>query len=290
MNYEGKIYRPPSEAYSYILQVSIGCSHNQCTFCGMYKEKSFRMRRTEEIIEDLQKARTAHKHVEKIFLADGNALALPAPDLEIILLEIRSRFPECKSVSAYSAPKDILRKTVRELEKLKELGLKMCYLGVESGSDQVLQRINKGVDRQEMIRSGQKVKNSGIKLSVTVISGLGGKDLWQEHARESAKVINEIQPDYFALLTLLVQEETPLYEAVKNGEFQLLDPKEVLKETYWMIKDLSLNNTVFRSNHASNYVALKGSFPEDQEALLNTVNQALKEEESFYKNESYRRL
>lgn len=290
MNYEGKIYRPPSEAYSYILQVSIGCSHNQCTFCGMYKEKSFRIRRVEEIIEDLQRAREAHEYVEKIFLADGNALALSTPDLETILREIRSRFPECKRVSAYSAPEDILRKTGRELKKLKELGLKMCYLGVESGSDQVLKRINKGVDQQEMIKAGQKVMNSGIKLSVTVISGLGGKNLWQEHARESAKVINEIQPDYFALLTLLVQEGTPLFDAVKKGEFQLLEPKEVLKETYWMIKDLSLNNTVFRSNHASNYLALKGSLPEDQEALLDTLYQALKEEESFYKNESYRRL
>ncbi len=290
MNYEGNIYRPPSEAYSLIIQVSIGCSHNQCTFCGMYKEKSFRLRKADEILEDLTMARKTHSNVERIFLADGNALVIPNFQLERILLEIRRLFPECKRVSAYSAPKDILRKTSIELEKIKELGLNLLYLGIESGSDIILDKINKGVGSQEMIEAGQKAGNAGFKLSVTVISGLGGKELWQEHALKSAEVVNAIQPDYFSLLTLLVQEGTILFEAVEKGEFQLQGPEEVLKEARWMIQGLELKNTVFRSNHASNYVALKGSLPKDREALLNTIDQALDDKEDFYKHELYRRL
>jgi len=290
MNYEGNVYRPPSEAYSLIIQVSIGCSHNQCTFCGMYKGKSFRIRKVEEILEDLESARKAYSHVEKIFLADGNALAIPNNDLESILSKIKKLFPECKRVSAYSAPKDILRKKREELEKIKKLGLRQLYLGVESGSDRVLERIHKGVGSKEMIEAGQKAKDSGFKLSVTVISGLGGKELWQEHAVESARVINAIQPDYFALLTLLVQEDTPLYDAVEKGTFQLLTPKEILRETQWMIKDLALKNTVFRSNHASNYVALKGDLPGDKPVLLKTIEDVLREDKDFNQSEGYRRL
>ena len=290
MNYEGNIYRPPSEAYSLILQVSIGCSHNQCTFCGMYKDKKFRIRNLEEILKDLNMARKAHPYVEKIFLADGNSLAIPNKDLETILLEIKRLFPECKRVSAYSAPKDILRKTREELEKIKQLGLHQLYLGVESGSDKILKKTNKGVSSREMIEAGQKARTAGFILSVTVISGLGGKELWQEHAVESATVINGIQPEYFALLTLLVQEGTQLYEAVEKGDFQLLAPKEVLLETHRMIRGLELKNTVFRSNHPSNYVALKGNFPEDKTLLLNTIEEALSDGEDLYQNEGYRRL
>lgn len=290
MNYEGNIYRPPSEAYSLIIQVSIGCSHNQCTFCGMYKEKNFRIRDVEEILWELHTIRKDHAYVEKIFLADGNALAIGNRDLEKILLEIKRLFPECKRVSAYSAPRDILRKAPEELKKLRDLGLQLLYLGVESGSDKILEITNKGVNSREMIEAGQKAKNAGFKLSVTVISGLGGKKLWQEHGRESAKVINAIQPDYLALLTLLVQEGTLLREAIERGEFQLLEPKEVLKETRWMIENLELKNTVFRSNHASNYVALKGNLPQEKKGLLKTIDNVLNEGEDFYKEEGYRRL
>lgn len=290
MNYEGNIFRPPSEAYSLIIQVSIGCSHNQCTFCGMYKEKNFRLRKTEEILEDLARARKAHPYVEKIFLADGNALVIGNSQLEKILSEIKRLFPECKRVSAYSAPKDILRKTPQELKKIKESGLGMLYLGVESGSDIILDKINKGVRSRDMIEAGEKARSAGFKLSVTVISGLGGKALWQEHAVKSAEVINGIQPEYLGLLTLLVQEGTPLFDAVEKGEFQLLEPKEVLKESQMMIQGLVLKNTVFRSNHASNYVALKGDLPKDKKALLNTIDQALDDKEAFYKSELYRRL
>ncbi len=290
MNYEGQIYRPPSEAYSLILQVSIGCSHNQCSFCGMYKEKTFRLRGVEEILEDLKRAREQHSVVKKIFLADGNALAMPTEDLERILGEIQRLFPECKKVSSYSAPKDLLRKSPEELGKINRLGLSMLYLGVESGSGKILEGVCKGVTPREMIEAGERAKEAGFTLSVTVVSGLGGKDLWQEHATESAKVINRIQPDYFALLTLLVQEGTPLYDEVQKGTFRLLNPKEVLQETHRMIKALELHHTIFRSNHASNYVSLEGTLPRDKEPLLKKIEEALGNSEAYSFKESYRRL
>jgi radical SAM superfamily enzyme YgiQ (UPF0313 family) len=290
MKYEGQIYRPPSEAYSLILQVSIGCSHNQCSFCGMYKDKEFRIRKVDEILQDLQRARKDHRFVEKIFLADGNALALPLESLREILAEISRLFPECKRVSAYSAPKDILRKTPEELEELKGLGLGMLYLGIESGSSRVLQRVQKGVSREEMIEAGKKAKAAGFTLSVTVISGLGGIALWQQHAVDSAKVINAIQPDYLALLTLLIQEGTQMYSEVESGAFQLLTPMEVLVETHKMIEELELNHTVFRSNHPSNYVALEGTLPKEKSNLLYQIEEVLADTEKYCLKERYRRL
>lgn len=290
MKYEGQIYRPPSEAYSLILQVSIGCSHNQCSFCGMYKDKEFRIRKVDEILQDLQRARKDHRFVEKIFLADGNALALPLESLREILAEISRLFPECKRVSAYSAPKDILRKTPEELEELKGLGLGMLYLGIESGSSRVLQRVQKGVSREEMIEAGKKAKAAGFTLSVTVISGLGGIALWQQHAVDSAKVINAIQPDYLALLTLLIQEGTQMYSEVESGAFQLLTPMEVLVETHKMIEELELNHTVFRSNHPSNYVALEGTLPKEKSNLLRQIEEVLADTEKYCLKERYRRL
>ena len=290
MKYEGNIYRPPSEAYSVIIQVSIGCSHNQCTFCGMYKDKAFRMRGLEEIFKDLSLARETYREVKKIFLADGNALTMPKGHLERILLEIKRLFPECERVSAYSAPRDILGKSLEELKEIKDLGLQLLYLGVESGSDRILEKINKGVRKKEMIAAGKKAVSAGFKLSVTVISGLGGRELWQEHAVETAEVINGIQPHYFGLLTLLIQEGTPLYDAVEKGEFQLQGPKEVLEETRRMIEHLELNNTVFRSNHASNYLALKGNLSRDKEALLENIDEALNDQGEYLQRELYRRL
>lgn len=290
MNYEGQIYRPPSEAYSLIIQVSIGCSHNQCSFCGMYKDKRFRLRGVEEILKDLQRAREEYPTVKKIFLADGNALAMDTKDLERVLIEIQRLFPECKKVSCYSAPGDLLGKSPEDLRKIKDLGLTMLYLGVESGSGKVLEGVYKGVTPEEMIEAGKRAKKSGFTLSVTVVSGLGGKDLWQEHAADTAKVINRIQPDYFALLTLLIQEGTPLYKQVENGSFVLLNPREVLEETQRMIRGLELTHTIFRSNHASNYVALEGTLPRDKEALLEKINEVLEGGEDYSFKDAYRRL
>ena len=235
MKYEGSVYRPPSEAQSLIIQATIGCSHNKCTFCSMYKDKKFRIRKVEEVLADIEESKRYYRMVSRVFLADGNALAMKTEDLKRILLKIREVMPECERVGIYSSPKDILRKTEAELRELEELGLGIAYMGLESGSDAILRSINKGVTSSEMITAGKKLISSGIKLSVTLISGIGGKSGWSEHALESARVINEIDPHYLGLLTLLVEPGTEMEQQLEKGEFELLGPKEVMEETRLLI-------------------------------------------------------
>lgn len=276
MRYEGSLYRPPSEAYSLILQATIGCTHNKCTFCSMYKDKKFRLRPTEEIIEDLKTGRARYKRVNRIFIADGDALAIKNIELEKILNFIKENFSECERVGIYGSPKAILSKTPEELKRLKDLGIGIIYLGVESGSEKILKSINKGVSRDEMVSAGQMVVQSGIKLSVTLISGIGGNTDSHEHAIESAKIINEINPDYVGLLTLLIEEGVPLYEDLQSGRFTLLTPKEVLLETRTMVENINIDNCVFRSNHASNYVSLRGTLSQDKDLILSQIDEGLK--------------
>ncbi len=289
MRYEGTVYRPPSEACSLIIQVTIGCSHNKCSFCSMYKNKKFKIRTIGEVIEDLNMAREKYGRVEKIFLADGDALTIKTEGLIFILKEIKRIFPECKRVGVYGSPKSILAKSDLELKILKENGLKIIYLGVESGSDIILSNINKGVNSEELINAGEKVKQSGILLSVTLISGLGGKAGLREHAFKSAKVINKINPDYLGVLTLMIERGTDLEVEVIDGSFELLTPKEVMEEMKLLIENLKLNGTVFRSNHASNYINLGGTFPTDKNRLLEDIKYVLNSEE-LYKEEKFRGL
>lgn len=289
MRYEGTVYRPPSEAYSLIVQATIGCSHNKCTFCSMYKDKKFRIRPLEEIIKDLMIGRQSYKNVKKIFIADGDGLIMKMDYLRKILGAIKELFPECERVGIYGSPRSILLKSKEDLLELKDLGLGIIYLGVESGSEKILQKINKGVTPNEMILAGERVVESGIKLSVTLISGIGGKDMSQEHAIESAKVMNEINPDYIGLLTLLVEEGTEFYDEVENGEFQLLTPKEVLIETRQFISNLEVDNCIFRSNHASNYVPLGGTLRKDKDLILAQIDEGLKLE-GLEEGEVFRRL
>lgn len=289
MRYEGAVYRPPSEARSLIIQVTIGCSHNKCTFCNMYKDKKFRVRNIEEIVQDLKESREYYRTVKRIFLADGNALVLKNEDLKKILLAIKELFPECERVGIYAAPNDILNKTVEELKQLNELGINIAYLGIESGSDEILRDTKKGVTSQQMIEAGKKIVSSGIELSVMIISGLGGKEKWKQHALQSAKVLNEINPQYAALLTLLINPGTEMHEKIQNGSMKLLDAKEVMIETKELITNLNLENCVFRSNHASNYVALGGVLPEDKNDLLRQLEEAL-DENYDYKDELFRRF
>lgn len=287
MRYEGALYRPPSEAYSLIVQVTIGCTHNKCTFCSMYKDKQFRVRSLDKIIEDFKMARGSYRYVKRIFLADGDALAIRTGDLEKILFHIRESFPECERVGIYGSPKAILSKSVDELKYLHSLGLKIVYLGVESGSEKILKNINKGVTREEMIEAGRRVVESGIELSITIISGLGGNEDSMEHARESAKIINEIRPHYVGVLTLLVENGTPIYEDVQSGKFELLTPREVLMETKEMIKNINVENCIFRSNHASNYISLKGTLSKDKDLILSQIEEGLQivnlEEKEFFR-------
>lgn len=290
MRYEGNIYRPPSEAYSLLVQVTVGCTHNKCTFCSMYKDKQFHIRKLEEVLEDLAWARAHYPRVERIFLCDGDALALSMNKLMPILDYIRKNFPECERVTVYGRAEDALRKTDEELRQLYEAGMTMVYVGAESGSEKVLQDINKGETRQQLIDGVKKIEASGMKASVTFISGLAGKAGWEDHAIETGKMISEMSPSYVALLTLMVDPSVPIAEEIRSGRLQLLSPEEVTAETLLMLQHTEVTKKcVFRSNHASNYLSLKGNLPEDKESMMATLREAMQNHDMF-KDERFRAL
>lgn len=290
MRYVGNIYRPPSEAYSLLVQVTIGCSHNKCTFCNMYKEKQFRVRKLEEVLEDLAWARKQYKRVDRIFLCDGDALCLANSKLLVILDYIREHFPECERVTTYGRSKDALRKSDEELKELRQHGLSMVYLGAESGSQRVLEMVQKGETREELIAGVQKLEKNGIMVSVTFISGLSGQDGWEEHAIESGKMIAEMNASYVSLLTLMVEPPAPMLEEIRAGKFQYLTPEQVLKETCLLLDHARPQKScVFRSNHASNYVSLRGNLPEDNDRLIDALHRCMKDR-GLLKDERFRML
>lgn len=274
MRYTGRVFRPPSEARSLIVQVTFGCSHNTCAFCSMYKEKSFRLRPLEEILEDFHIARRTYSHVDKVFLADGDALVRKASELEIILDTIRQLFPECTRVTSYASPSSLRIRTDEELRRLYEKGLTMVYMGLESGCDDVLKWMKKGHMSSEIVEMGQKAKASGMALSVTAITGLGSPKFLEQHAIETAQAFNAMNPEYIGLLTLMVEEETPLYDWVRDGSFRLLSQPEVLAETKLLVEHLDSPGSVFRMNHASNYLSLKGTLNGDQAMMLAQISRA----------------
>ena len=274
MRYKGKVYRPPSEAYSIIVQVTYGCSHNTCAFCSMYKEKRFALRPLEEVLEDFHIARRTYRNVDKVFLADGDALIRKASELYTILDTIRELFPECQRVTSYGSPSSIRVRTDEELRTLREKGLTMIYMGLESGCDDVLKLMRKGHMSAEIVEMGQKVRRNGMALSVTAITGLGGPDLLERHAIETAEAFNAMNPEYIGMLTLMVEPGTPLYDWVRQGEFQLLTQPQVLRETRLLVEHLDSPGSVFRMNHASNYLVLKGTLNQDREAMLRTIDAA----------------
>jgi len=291
MFYEGVIYRPPSEASSLILQVTVGCRHNQCTFCSSFKDKPYRAKSREEIAEIIKEGYSLHPYAERIFLADGDALTLDTELLLNILKELYQTFKHLKRVGIYGAPKDILEKSLEELTLLGQHGLHVVYLGVESGSSEVLSQVKKGVTPEEMIIAGQRVVTSGIKLSCTVILGLGGTRYSKEHALETAKVINAIDPHYLGLLTLMIEPAAPLSRQVDSGNFKLLSPWEILQELELMIQHINVNDCVFRCNHASNYLPLKAHLPSEKDTLLGTIAHVIRQSrEELLKPEKWRRL
>ncbi len=277
MRYEGDIYRPPSEAYSLLVQVTIGCTHNKCRFCSMFKEKKFRVRDIEEVFEDLDWAREHYSSVGRVFLCDGDALALTNRKLVPILERINELFPECERTTIYGNAKDVLHKTPEELEELRKLGVTIIYIGAESGSDKVLKDMCKGATREQLIKAVRMIEDAGIKASVTFISGLGGLDDFEEHALETASMISEMSPSYVGLLTLMVNKRAPMYEDIQSGKFHILTAEEVIKEAMLMMKNINIapgKTCVFRSNHASNYVSLRGTLPQDKDKLIQTLERA----------------
>ena len=274
MRYYGSVYRPPSEAYSLIVQVTYGCSHNTCAFCGMYKEKRFALRPLAEVLEDFHLARQYYRNVGRIFLADGDALIRKVSDLVTILDTIRELFPECERVSSYASPSSLQIRTDEELQLLRDKGLTLLYMGLESGCDDVLKLMRKGHTSAEIVECGQKVKRNGIGLSVTAITGLGGPELMEAHAVDTAKALNAMNPEYIGILTLVVEDGTPLRDWVQEGKFHLLTPAQVLQETKLMVESFDSPGSVFRMNHASNYLSLKGTLNEDKEAMLAQIRRA----------------
>lgn len=290
MRYEGRVFRPPSEAHSYILQVTIGCAHNKCTFCSMFKDKRFRVRNVQEVMEDLASARKTYRHIDRIFLADGDALVLQNRDLLVILDRIAELFPECERIGIYGSPQDVLRKSKEELIELKNHGIGIIYIGAESGSETVLRNIKKGATRAELIEAVKKIESSGIPASVTFISGLGGTKYWRDHAIDTGTMISEMEPSYVGLLTLITDPLAELHRDIQEGRFTLLSPLQVLQETELMLAHINLKKScVFRSNHASNYVSLKGDLPQDKERMLRQIRDAM-EQSHLLKDERFRML
>lgn len=275
-DYDYPLYRPPSEAYSLILQITLGCSHNKCTFCSMYKSKRFIIKPLEQVKEEIDFFRAGLRNVKRIFLADGDALIVPMPRLREIFKYLNEKFPETERISIYASPRAALLKKPEELKELHDMGLKLVYLGIESGSDKVLKDVNKGATKQEIIEGGRKIKEAGIPLSVTAVAGLGGKKDSMEHALETADIISKINPDYFSILSLMIDEDTKLYEEYAAGKFVPLSNIEILEEIKNVISHIDVKeNCVFRSNHASNYVPLKGVLPHDKKELVETIDYAL---------------
>ena len=274
MKYEGMIIRPPSEAYSLLLQVTVGCSHNKCTFCPTYKGEKFRIKSFAEIEEDILEA-SDYRSVEKIFLCDGDALIIPQPRLVEIFFSIHKHSRSMKRVGCYANAKSILRKTPEDMVQLRKLGLKIVYLGVETGNEDLLKKINKGAAYAQIVEAGRRIKNAGINLSVTVLLGIGGIEKSVAHAFDTAKILTEIDPDYVGALTVMVVPGTPLHEDYISGRFVLPDIFGFLRELEIMIAHSDFTNCFFTSNHASNYLSIRARMPEEKEKTVRMIHHVI---------------
>lgn len=291
MRYVGMVIRPPSEADSYILQVTYGCSHNACTFCGTYLDKPFQVRPPEEVWQDIEAAGRLMPDTRRVFLADGNALVLSTRRLVPILDALAAAFPGLQRIGAYANARDLLDKGRDELTLLRDKGLRIVYLGLESGSDEVLQRIHKGATAAEMIEAVRHAQAAGIRVSVIALLGLGGPALSSEHAAATGRVVSAMDPRYLSLLTLMLVPGTPLHAQWRAGQFELMGPEELLAELRQVIEHLEgLSGCVFRTNHASNYLPLAGTLPKDRPRLLQTLDAALAQGRSALRPERWRAL
>ena len=276
MRYEGKLYRPPSEAHSYILQATIGCSWNKCTYCDMYRDKSFRIRDLAETLQDVTSAGAAYGNsVEKVFVADGDALIMPLEQWLPILETCRKSFPNLRQVSCYAMATNLLEKTAEELRTLREHGLDLLYIGPESGDDAVLKRIAKGSTFDDHVAAAHRAKAAGMKMSAIFLLGAGGKERTDEHALASARLATAMDPEYMAALTLTVVPDTPLATLERRGRFELPDIHGLLGELRTFVAEASPTNALFRTNHASNYLPIGGRLPFDRDRILEIIDAAL---------------
>lgn len=289
MKYEGMIFRPPSEADSLILQVTVGCSYNRCTFCGAYRGKSFRIKTFEEIQDDIDEASSYRSRIRRVFLADGNALTIPQKELLRILEYLKLKLNRMERVGIYANARDILQKDVEALKALKPLGLGILYLGLESGNQEILKRIKKNATVDQLIRAGRRVKASGILLSVTVILGIGGVEKSQAHAGDTAKVLSEMDPDYVGALSLMVVPGTPMEKEIEEGKLVLPTPFGMIQELETMIENSHFTRCFFASNHASNYLPLRIRLPEEKAEALRRIREVLRRKDPALLRTEYSR-
>ncbi|MBW1693397.1 MAG: radical SAM protein [Deltaproteobacteria bacterium] len=275
MHYEGHIIRPPSEANSILLQVTVGCSHNKCSFCGTYKGERFRIKEDAIIMEDIAFAANYCKRQRRVFLCDGDALIIPQKRLLNILIQIKKQTPWVTRVGVYANAKSLKMKTPDELRELKAHGLGIAYMGLETGDDITLKKIKKGASSEKMIQMGRKAKDAGIKLSITVILGIAGKQRSNIHAQETGRVLSAIDPEYVGALSLMLIPGTPLHQDYTSETFHLLEPNDMLKELKTMIAATNLSKGLFHANHASNYLPIKARLPKDKKVTLKIIEQAL---------------
>lgn len=284
MRYEGTIFRPPSEAGSLLIQATVGCPHNKCTFCSMYKNTRFRVRSVEDIKEDLVTARDYYgPFVESVFFPDGNTIIMKTAQLEEIFRFTRELFPELQRITIYGSARFVNKKGLEELKRLKEAGLTRIHMGMESGDDITLERICKGVTAAEIITAGQKLKETGIEVSEYYMVGIGGRARWKEHAEGSARVLSAINPDYIRLRTFAPEGNTPIMEEIKAGTMQLLSPHEALREIRVLIENLQCQGSMVVSDHISNYWNINGILPRDRDLMLAEIDKALQINEARFR-------
>lgn len=275
MHYEGMVIRPPSEADSILLQVTVGCSHNKCTFCGTYKSERFKIKPDETIMADIAYAAKHFKRQDRVFICDGDALIVPQKRLMKYFREIEKQLPWVKRVGLYANAKGISMKSPEELEELRDHGLGIVYLGLESGDDQTLKAVNKGAGSEKMIEMGRKIKDAGIKLSVTVLLGLAGPERSRVHAEETGRVLSAMDPDYVGALSLMLIPGTPLHQDYEAGRFELPGSAEMLGELRTMLAATDLSGGLFHANHASNYLPIRAKLPEEKDKTLRMIDDAL---------------
>jgi len=274
MKYEGMIYRPPSEADSLILQIAVGCSYNKCTFCHSFQDKNYRVKSFDEIREDIDEA-SLYGSIPRVFLADGDALAVPHGDMVRILEYLKLKIHGLKRVGVYANAADVLKKDPGELRELKELGLGIIYLGLVSGSAEVLKRIRKNATAEQMVHAARRVREAGILLSLTVLLGVGGVELSREHARDTGKVLSAMDPDYVGALSLMIVPGTPVDADLRAGRFEMPSPFGLIKELKEIVAGCDFTNCFFASNHASNYLSLRIRMPEEKQSALNRIEAVL---------------
>lgn len=275
MHYEGTVYRPPSEANSILLQVTTGCSHNKCTFCGMYKGQRFSIKPDAIVDADITYAAKHYPHARRLFICDGDALIVPQQRLVAILEQIKEKLPQITRVGIYANTKGLSMKSEAELTELRRHGLGIIYLGLESGDDLTLARMNKGADAQKMISMGRKAKAAGIPLSITVLLGIAGPERSHVHAMETGRVLSAIDPEYVGALSLMLEPGTALYQQYEAGAFSMPEPMALLRELRTIIEQTHLTNGLFHANHASNYLPIRAKLPEEKQETLAMIDAAL---------------